>query len=349
LVKEVTDNSTSKKRLQELAEKHMELARLVADNPATPPDLLKSMIRRRDKTILGNLVANPNTPTEVLFKLGKRFPEQFLKNPILSLLLLENTHFLSEIPTKTVQQIMEHSLKQLSGDGVQSQENEFLTPEYVLQLLAKHKDSSIRYRMAENIATPISILQLLADDKNDYVRQHVALNINTPIYLLEKLAKDNAVWTRETVAQNPNTPLSVLEYLVDDNHYRVCMGVACNPKTPVHMLERVLDKLTSDSHHQYVLTRTAENPKVAVYILEKLATCEIWEVRRGVAQNCQTPAITLKAMVQVKKEHWLVLKSIARNINTPIDVLQTMASDNRKSIRVAAIDNLNYRQKQQRV
>ncbi|NES98908.1 MAG: hypothetical protein F6K32_27835, partial [Desertifilum sp. SIO1I2] len=48
------------------------------------------------------VVANPNTPTEVLWQLGKEFPQQLLENPVLPLLFLERLNLINEIPTDTL-------------------------------------------------------------------------------------------------------------------------------------------------------------------------------------------------------------------------------------------------------
>ncbi len=339
LVKEVLNENTTGERLQELAQKSMELARLVADNPITPPELLKNMARRRDKTILANLTANPNTPTEVLFKLGKRFPEHFLKNPIFSLLLLENPNFFNEMPLKALEKLQEYVLNRLSNSDV-VQNSEGLTPDFVLQQLVKHKDTSIRCSIARHPHAPVSLLEQLTSDSSDYVRHNVAINMSTPVYLLEKLASDTDTYVRYNVAKNPSTPLYILERFANENNYNVNEGIVYNPQSPTYLIDIVLGKLEQRQYGEYTLAEIARTCE-STYVLEKLAISNIRRVRNCVAENAKAPAEILEQMSQSLNEHWLVLRGIARNRNTPVEILKQIVGDRRKSIRAAAIDNLN--------
>lgn len=339
LVKEVLNENTTGERLQELAQKSMELARLVADNPVTPKELLKNMARRKDKTILTNLAANPNTPTEVLFNLGKRFPKHFLKNPIFSLLLLENPNFFNEMPLIALESLQEYVLNQLSNSDVQ--DNEGLTPSFlVLQQLIKHQDTSIRCNIAKHPHAPVSLLEQLASDSSDSVRCDVAINTSTPVYLLEKLASDTVSCVRYYVGKNPNTPLYILERFANENSCNVNEGIVYNPQSPTYLIDIALEKLEQHQFGEYTLAEIAKTCE-STYVLEKLAICNIRRVRSCVAENPKTPAVILEQMLQSLDEHWSVLRAIARNRNIPIEILKQMVGDRRKSIRVAAIDNLN--------
>lgn len=93
--------TTSPERLAELISMSVELARAVAANPNAPPKLLQKLSKYNDLKTRQNVALNPNTTMYVLFKLGKNFPEEFLNNPILGLLLLENPNFLESVPTDT--------------------------------------------------------------------------------------------------------------------------------------------------------------------------------------------------------------------------------------------------------
>ncbi len=93
--------TTSPERLAELVSMSPELARAVAANPNAPPKLLQKLSKYNDLKTRKNLAGNPNTTIDILFKLGKDFPEEFLNNPILGLLLLENPNFIESIPADT--------------------------------------------------------------------------------------------------------------------------------------------------------------------------------------------------------------------------------------------------------
>jgi hypothetical protein len=50
-------------------------ARAVETNPNAPPKLLQKLSKYNDIETRQNFVANPNTATDILFKLAKDFPE----------------------------------------------------------------------------------------------------------------------------------------------------------------------------------------------------------------------------------------------------------------------------------
>jgi hypothetical protein len=340
LALEAMDENTLEERLQKLASYTVELARLVASNTIAPPELLEKLSRRRDIVIRQNVASNPNTSTEVLFKLGKKFPEQFLKNPIFPLLLLENPNFLNNAPLSTLESLLEYT-SQPPEKNIETANCKVSIPELCLQQLAEHEDIVIRYCIAKYPNTPIYLLEQLAKD-DTYVRKHVALNPSTPIYLLEELARDVDTLIRQSVARNSNAPIYVLENLADDEDLHVRSGVAKNHKAPAYILER----LGLKNNQASILTAVGENPNTPAYILEKLIKNDAWEVRKSVARNSKAPAYILVKMVQVNSEKWMVLKAIAKNPNTPITVLDKLAGDRRKVICVTAIDNLDSRKVQ---
>jgi hypothetical protein len=99
---EAVNEKTSSDRLYELAQISTPLAQLVAQNSCTAPELLRELGNSSDVTTHQHVAANPNTPTEVLLKLGSKFPQQLLDNPIFSLLLLENPNLVNEMPISTL-------------------------------------------------------------------------------------------------------------------------------------------------------------------------------------------------------------------------------------------------------
>jgi hypothetical protein len=348
LVEEVTSDSISFERLQELSEKNIELARLIANNPASPPQLLTSMARRRDKVILHHVTTNPNTPTEVLFKLARRFPEQFLKNPILSLLLLENPNFFHEMPLNTLESVRDYILDKCYCRDLQQSKacsSFVLVPDFILQQLIKYKNDLFRGSIAKHPNTPLPFLEQLAVDSYYCSRYFVALNLNTPVYLLEKLAEDNSTYVRYCVAKNPNLPSSLILKMANDSSLDVIEGIVYNPHAPTQTIDILLEKLRQGRHGDATLARIAASYDVGAYVLETLAVCDIRKVRCYIGYNKRTPAKTLKQMAQVKNEHWLVLREIAKNPATPIEVLQKMTQERRQSIREAAEENLRVTQK----
>lgn len=102
LYQEAASENTSQQRLQELAKISTELARIIARNVNTAPELLSKLSISTDKETRLGIVSNPNTPTDILWQLGKEFPDKLLENPVFSLLLLENPNLADEIPHGTM-------------------------------------------------------------------------------------------------------------------------------------------------------------------------------------------------------------------------------------------------------
>jgi hypothetical protein len=169
--------TTSPERLKALARQSIMLARIVAENPVAPAELLKVLATRSDEEIQKAVTANPNTFIEELMTLGAEFPKQLLENPIFDLLLLENPNFLEQMPSKTLIGLL--SLPEIPEDFV------ILVQKYLPRM-----DSRDRQNIAKNFNTPIKFLEILAHDQNLFIRFLVAKNPNTPIALLETLAQD---------------------------------------------------------------------------------------------------------------------------------------------------------------
>src|SRR5215469_18458286 len=94
--REALDPQTSADRLRKLAGNSL-LRLSVAANPSTPPDVLEQMSNATDLALVARVAANPNTPTPVLLSLAEQFPEAFLANPVLPLLLIESPRLLEAL------------------------------------------------------------------------------------------------------------------------------------------------------------------------------------------------------------------------------------------------------------
>ncbi|MDJ0581251.1 hypothetical protein [Crocosphaera sp.] len=81
LQQEAINENTSPKRLEELAN-IPEVAHLVAQNVNSSPKTLTQLAENSSENILKALVVHPSTATKILIKLGDKFPEELVKNPI---------------------------------------------------------------------------------------------------------------------------------------------------------------------------------------------------------------------------------------------------------------------------
>jgi hypothetical protein len=69
----------------------------LARDPSCSAGELLQLSRSQDSAVLRALAQNPSTPLSVLLRLGGGFPDEFLQNPVLPLLLLEDPLFLQRV------------------------------------------------------------------------------------------------------------------------------------------------------------------------------------------------------------------------------------------------------------
>ena len=67
----------------------IEQTRQSARDETTPAEVLASLAISEDYRTRKYIAANPNTPEEILQRLGLEFPEEIIDNPIFNLLWLE--------------------------------------------------------------------------------------------------------------------------------------------------------------------------------------------------------------------------------------------------------------------
>lgn len=172
--KEALNINTSGERLKEIASVNASLARLVALNPNTPCNLLESLSYHWDQSVRKNVTLNPNTPLKTLFHLGEEFPEDFCKNPIFLLLLIEDPYCLNDLPQGTLFHILNHEK----------------TPSFFRETIVMKGTTSLQYEVARNRHTPPKLLDKLAQG-NAAIRYAVAQNPNTSLPTLQLLLKNH--------------------------------------------------------------------------------------------------------------------------------------------------------------
>jgi len=90
----------------------------------------------------------------------------------------------------------------------------------LLDVLARSHDSTIRARVAENIATPLHTLFRLLQDHDSEVRSSLAQNPAAPKSILDVLSSDESADVRLSLAENHNLPDVFLQFLsTDENPY----------------------------------------------------------------------------------------------------------------------------------
>ena len=72
--------------------------RLLAKHPRASAELLEKLSHSSDQATRRAVAGNPNTPPQIYVRLGQQFPKEFLANPMLDLLLMENPALIAEVP-----------------------------------------------------------------------------------------------------------------------------------------------------------------------------------------------------------------------------------------------------------
>ena len=165
---------------------------------------------------LARLVAgNPNTSPDVLWRLAKKFPDEFFKNTILPLLFLENPNCILEQPLGVLLTLLK----------------EHIVPEWFLLEATRHKDSRVLLAVAKNPQITDKIIAKLIE-KNRQIQLYLASNPNISYNAIELLYQTKTsdyearLYIREAVAKHPHTPIKVLEKLAFDAEHRIKKAVA---------------------------------------------------------------------------------------------------------------------------
>jgi hypothetical protein len=355
LESEACSLKNSPKILRQLSRKSSSLAHLVAQNYYAPSDLLSELESKYCKGnwvkkigtypgyrdwddeyeidefipsnqynphIIKAITANPNTPTSLLWKLGKDFPQALVENPVFNYLEKEFKHHKFESIAGTI-----NSLLQLTP-----------IPEWVLNRVLE--STTLRIQLAKHETTPVDYLELLSIDGQALVRASVASCLNvlnmSPISL-ENLARDRSKEVRINLADNTSTPANCLEILTQDNESEVIWFVARNENTPIHCLEIMLDQ--NSKNDEIIEGLTLNRSSSADLLLSIYDRChDSWGVRRNLADNERTPQCLLETLSLDPSES--IRQRVATNRNTPKAILSNLIEDIDRNVASNAYLNL---------
>jgi hypothetical protein len=132
---------------------------------------LRNLARSGDRLIRKTVVSNPNTPRDILFRLGKEFPDSLINNPVWNLLFLEDPSAIGDLPL-----IAQHHV--LLQDEV---------PSYFMEVIASGGNSHLCLRLTRHPQTPLSILQKIVNNSQMRVQESAKLHINWPEPLPDSL------------------------------------------------------------------------------------------------------------------------------------------------------------------
>ncbi len=323
---------------------NLEQARLAAEDIRSDPELLTELARSQDKATRKAVAANPNTPADVLLKLGAEFPTQLVENPVFSLLLLENPNLVAEIPLPTLRSI-------LRLDNV---------PQFILEQAAHKADVEVQLALANNIQTSKKVLERLTQSRDAQVAESARLHVNFAGELTDGYeekareviqrnmpsvygAERNSLDILVVLAQICPIPKYIIEYWVQNSDYQyICNELATSPAT----LADVLRQLACHKNAR-VRYEVGRNPRVPTDTkLQLMADCEeipgLGSVRSALASNPDTPPNILESLA--KENYSNVREKVAQNPNTPLSILQELTMDKNGEVACVASQIIKLRQ-----
>ena len=356
---EAQNKNTSEKRLKELAYLNVNLARLVANNPAASSELLQQLFYRRHRGRLydvktsNNVLSNPNAPVKILITFANQYErfEEEAKN--------HNTS--------------EERLREIAASNIYLAEIVASNPATPGKLLQELSQQSINLAkiVASNPMTPAEILRQMASKRKDStIRKNITANPNTPIDVLLKLGEkfpgqllNNPIWSLLLLENSnllnivpKNTLISLLQYdlrehliintennkklipefwfkkLVKSKSYRIRCYIARHPITSVDLLEELVE-----DKHSSVRCNVALNVNTTFNLLEKLVVDFDGSVRKQVASNSKTPVYLLEKLIN--DEYIYVRYRVAEHPKINSYLLDKLASDNDSNVRLKVAIN----------
>ena len=203
-----------------------------AASPATPPDRLKQLARRRDEVVRGAVAANPAAPERLLASLAMD------RAASVRLMVAANTRTpgesldtLFETDSSDVEIVKKLARHPRASDLLRGKA-QLALKSWRIELDSQGEVWPLVKRLAtarDSSSSPL-ILDQLAGDDDPQVRLMVAANPSAPEETLVRLSLVEE--TQEAVAGNPSAPGDRLTALSSSTVAQVRAAVAGNPSTP---------------------------------------------------------------------------------------------------------------------
>lgn len=270
---------------------NVEQIRQQVQDENTAPEILAELAKNEDKLTRQYVTANPNTPTKTLLILGREFSIEFLSNPIIDLLLLENLDLVDEI--KKIISIAAANKK---------------TPHQILKKIIEYKDLEIRANLASNPKLSWCLINILAKDRRVLVRANLARNPKISQHLIQRFAKNKHILVQQGLAENPKIPIKLLVKLSKSTNKRVRSKIAKNINTPKNVLLKLADDKKVEVRYQIIL-RIDINEQIILTLLSRT----LKEIEKG--KNRQKD----RSIISNLKKHPKTNKNIIDKLNFALD------------------------------
>ena len=313
----------------------VEVDRAIARRQNTSSAILERLSHHSDKIVRQAVASHHNILSEDLMRLGKQFPDAFLSNPALDLILIENPGLLLNFDESLLVQIAKRDA----------------CPEVFLKWAIRQGSEQVLMAIAMNPSTPVELLQqlLVSEFKTvqEAVRFHKKLLDGMEVSdiqahfkqaVIERLgaltlSEANQMWKRKEISLVHFCYLSVGARLSIASDKDLC-SMAINPTTSAWVLADI-----AKENDEYVRLNLAEDPNAPSAFLRLLAKDKDYRIRSRVAENSNAPEALLKQLAKDKVS--FVRGSVASNPNTPEDLLTLLSEDKDNGVRESVAENSN--------
>jgi len=325
------DQGTSADVLMQLLDKSDAINRLLAKHTNASSELLEKLSHSSDSATRKAVTSNPNTPTVVYIKLGQQFPKEFLTNPVLDLLILENPNLLQEFSDNLLVQL------------VRKQE----CPEEFLIWASSHPSERVQLAVTMNSKAPPKALSSLGMSKHKRVKGAIAqtqgLNvINDPEVTFRtaveerlgslELEEVKVAWANKDIGL-PQWPFLPFSFRMEMAKVDI-LGIASNHRIPLECLGKL-----SEINDPYIRIGVIKNRKTPIALIKKLQKDEALIVRQAIAKDSKTPVDVLESLARDFEDS--VRSLVAKNLNTGQSILESLVNDKSTSVRSALAENAN--------
>lgn len=210
----------------------------LAKNSNTPGHLLEKLSHQSTYQenelelityVFGNLLANPQTPSDAIVRVLKWVEENQLE-------LSKDLH------------PMEAQALQRYQTVAASNPN---TPISFLRQFSKSENETTIFWLGENPSLPKDVIKVFVDNllsSDEHERCHlwgqIANNISLGEDTIALLSKHKLYWVREKIARNKSTPHRILMELANDDEVLVISGLIWNPNFPTSGFQYLINRVT---------------------------------------------------------------------------------------------------------
>ncbi len=294
--------------------------------------------------IVAALVANPNTPQKILLHFAADFPEVFLNNPVLLLLLLEHPDLFRQMDELRLLVFLGHAsipanlLNTIRG---------YASP-VVAQAIAYHISihgaaGADWQQQAEAILEHIPLPPI---DGQEALIEHLALR-TIPPWLEQRIRASNEDHIQQALIQTvtilEEEMVAAMNYTVNNQRFdHASIGTADREqrKLAAESSDPELLRLLADDDDPSVRARVAFNINTPLDVLPHLELDDVQPVRNALALNPNLSAALLATMA--RDYSWSALrmrKAIARHPNVTPDILARLATDESIQVRNEVANN----------